>query len=70
MGVSLASRKTRGGIGYHLMIGIALCAAFEIVMKFTTTFSTNANLPAVIGVWIPNIVYSLIAIYFYKKAQK
>ena len=70
MGVSLASRKTRGGIGYHLMVGIALCAAFEIVMKFTTTFSTNANLPAVIGVWIPNIVYSLIAIYFYKNAQK
>lgn len=70
MGVSLASRKTRGGIGYHLMIGIALCAAFEIVMKFTTTFSTNANLPAIVGVWIPNIAYSFIALYFYKKAQR
>jgi lipopolysaccharide export system permease protein len=70
IGVSIASRKSRGGIGYHLMMGIAMCAAFEIVMKFTTTFSTNANLPAFIGVWLPNFIYSIIAIYFYKKAQK
>jgi lipopolysaccharide export system permease protein len=52
------------------MMVIAMCAAFEIVMKFTITFSTNANLPAIIGVWLPNFIYSLIAIYFYKKAQK
>lgn len=70
IGVSIAARKTRGGIGYHLTMGIAMCAAFEVLMKFTTTFSINANLPPLLGVWIPNIIYVFIAIYFYNKAQK
>lgn len=70
IGVSISARKTRGGIGYHLTMGIAMCAAFEVLMKFTTTFSINANLPPILGVWIPNIIYLFIAIYFYRKAQK
>lgn len=68
--VSISARKNRGGIGYHLTMGIAMCASFEVLMKFTTTFSINANLPAMLGVWIPNILYTFIAIYFYTKAQK
>lgn len=70
MGVSIAGRKTRGGIGFHLVMGITLCAAFEVLMKFTTTFSTNANLPAILGVWIPNFIYIFIAIFLYTRAQK
>jgi lipopolysaccharide export system permease protein len=68
--VSIAARKVRGGIGFHLTMGIAMCAAFEVLMKFTTTFSINANLPAIIGVWLPNFIYIFIAIYFYTRAQK
>jgi lipopolysaccharide export system permease protein len=70
IGVSIASRKIRGGLGFHLIMGIAMCALYEVFMKTTTTFSTNANLPAIIGVWIPNVVYMIVAIYFYKKAQR
>jgi len=70
IGVSIASRKIRGGLGFHLIMGIAMCALYEIFMKTTTTFSTNANLPAIIGVWIPNVVYMGVAVFFYKKAQR
>jgi len=70
IGVAIASRKTRGGIGLHLALGIILGSAFVILSRFTVTFSSNMSLPAYIGVWIPNMVFSLIAIYLIIKAQK
>jgi lipopolysaccharide export system permease protein len=43
IGVSLASRKLRGGLGWHVVLGIGLSATYEIIMKFSVTFSTNAR---------------------------
>jgi lipopolysaccharide export system permease protein len=70
IGVSLASQKVRGGLGWHLVLGIGLSALYEIIMKFSITFSTNSSLPPVIGVWIPNFVFGGIAVYLLKKAPK
>jgi lipopolysaccharide export system permease protein len=70
IGVAVASRKVRGGMGLHLATGVILGASFVILSKFSTTFSTNLSLPPGIGVWIPNIVYSIIALILVKNAQK
>ncbi|HWB63795.1 MAG TPA: LptF/LptG family permease, partial [Chitinophagales bacterium] len=70
IGVSLASRKVRGGVGWHFVLGIGLCALYEVIMKFTITFSTNASLPPLLGVWIPNFMYGALAIYLLKRAPK
>lgn len=70
IGVSVASRKVRGGLGWHLVLGIGLSALYEIIMKFSTTFSTNSSLPPILGVWIPNLLYLALAIYLVKKAPK
>jgi lipopolysaccharide export system permease protein len=70
IGVSLASQKVRGGLGWHLVLGIGLSAMYEIIMKFSITFSTNSSLPAILGVWIPNFIFGGIAFYLLKKAPK
>ena len=70
IGVSLATRKLRGGLGWHLVLGIGICALFEIIMKFSVTFSTNSTLPPVIGVWIPNVIFGFVAIYLTIKTPK
>ncbi len=70
IGVAVASRKVRGGMGFHLAAGIVIGAIFVILSKFSTTFSTNMSLPPLIGVWIPNIIFSVIAAYLVKTAQK
>lgn len=70
IGVSVASRKMRGGLGWHLVLGIGLSAIYEIVMKFSITFATNSNLPPVIAVWIPNVIFGIAAIYLIRKAPK
>jgi len=70
IGVSLSSRKIRGGIGLHLGAGITLSFAFILFMQVTTTFATNGNLPPVVAVWIPNIIFGTLGYYLLKIAPK
>ncbi|MFN3556818.1 MAG: LptF/LptG family permease [Bacteroidales bacterium] len=70
IGVSLSSRKVRGGIGLHLGAGLTLSFTFILFMQISTTFATNGNLPPMLAVWIPNIVYALLGLYLLKTAPK
>lgn len=70
IGVSVASRKTRGGIGMHIAIGMLICVSYILAMKVTTVYATNAGLDAFIAVWIPNIMFSFLAVYLFRKAPK
>jgi lipopolysaccharide export system permease protein len=70
IGVSVASRKVRGGLGWHLVLGIGMSAAYEIIMKFSVTFATNASLPPVVAVWIPNVIFASLGVYLLLKAPK
>jgi len=70
LGLSIASRKVRGGIGLHLAIGIGLGALYVFLSKFAETFATNLDVSPVFAIWIPNIVYLFITIYFISRAQK
>lgn len=68
MGVSLSSRKVRGGIGVQIGIGILLSFTYIMFMQISQTFATNGNLPAWLAVWIPNIFFTIIAIFLVRKA--
>lgn len=70
IGVSVAARKTRGGLGIHLATGVVLGATFVILSKFSETFSTNMSLSPGLGIWIPNILFGIIALVMIAKAQK
>lgn len=70
IGVSLSSRKVRGGIGLHLGAGITISFAFILFMQVSTTFATNGNLPPALAVWIPNILFGILGFYLLKTAPK
>lgn len=70
MGAVVASRKTRGGSGLHMAIGIILAALFVVMDKFSLTFSTKGDLHPFIAAWMPNLIFSLVAIYLYRRAPK
>lgn len=70
IGVSLSSRKAKGGMGLHLGIGLALSFSYILFQTIASTFAVNGNMPPVIAVWIPNLLYAFIAFYLYKKAPK
>ena len=70
MGVSLSSQKKRGGTGVNLGVGIVLCFTYIMVAKFAEEFAKGGVLPAQISVWLPNMLFAVIAVYLYKKAPK
>lgn len=70
IGVSLSSRKVRGGIGLHLGFGLALSFAYILFMQVSTTFATKGNLHPLLAVWIPNIIFGIIGLFLYKMAPK
>lgn len=70
IGMSLSSRKVRGGIGLHLGAGLGLSFAFILFMQVSTTFATNGNLHPAVSVAIPNIIFGIIGLYLYKTAPK
>ena len=70
IGVSLSSRKTKGGMGLHLGIGLALSFSYILFQTIASTFAINGNMPPAIAVWIPNVLYAFIAFYLYQKAPK
>ena len=70
MGVSLSSRKIRGGMGLNLGIGLALSALYVLFTTMSTTFAVNGVMPTILAVWIPNICFFTVAIILYIKAPK
>lgn len=70
IGVSLSSRKLRGGIGMHLGLGILLTFAYILLMRVSTVFATVGNLPPSIAAWIPNLIFLVIGLMLLKTAPK
>jgi len=70
IGVSLSSRKIRGGAGMNIAIGITLSFLYIMLIQFSSVFSMVGNLPPFWSVMIPNIFYALIAVFLMGKAQK
>jgi lipopolysaccharide export system permease protein len=70
IGTVVASRKTRGGSGLNLAFGIIAGAIFILSDRFSTVFSTKGNLPAMVAAWIPNIIFTFVALWMYRRAPK
>jgi len=70
MGVSLASRKVRGGMGLNLGLGLMLSFTYIMFMQVSTIFAYKAAFNTLLAVWLPNMVYALIAVVLYRRAAK
>ncbi len=70
IGVAIAARKVRGGIGFHLALGVAVGAMYILLSRFAIVFATGQVLPPLLGIWFPNIVFGIIAGFLVANAQK
>jgi lipopolysaccharide export system permease protein len=70
IGVAVGGRKVRGGMGLHLATGVVLGAVYIFLSKVSITFTTNHQIPPLLGVWIPNMIFAILAIYLVSRAQK
>ena len=70
IGVSVSSKKRRGGIGINIAIGLLIIFVYIFAMQVTTVAALKVGFPAQIAVWVPNIIFGAVAYYMYKQAQK
>ena len=70
IGVALSSRKVRGGIGMHIGFGLLLSFSYILFMRFTTMFAISGSMNALLAVWLPNILYTIIGVFLYRLAPK
>ncbi len=70
IGAGLASRKIKGGLGFHLGLGLLLSFSYILFMQISTVFAISGTAPPFIAVWVPNIFYSTIALFVYRWAAR
>ncbi|MDB5086772.1 MAG: permease [Mucilaginibacter sp.] len=70
IGVSISSRKVRGGIGLPLGIGIFLCFAYIVIDRFALVFAVKGSMIPLIAVCMPNGIFALVGLYLLSKAPK
>jgi lipopolysaccharide export system permease protein len=68
--VSISSKKTRGGLGLNLAIGLVVCVIYIFFMQISTTFATVGSMSPLLAVWLPNIIFAGLGAYLYHIAPK
>lgn len=70
IGMSLSSRKVKGGMGLNIGIGLALSFSYILFSTVTSSFAINGLTTPFIAMEIPNVVYLLIGLFLYFRAAK
>ena len=70
LGVTMSSRKVRGGMGKNLGIGIVLTALYILFSTVSTTFSVNNVMSPFMAAWLPNFVFLAVSVPLYIKASR
>lgn len=70
IGMTLSARKVKGGMGINIGIGLVLSFSYILFMTVTSSFAVSGLTSPMLAMWIPNIVYAVIAFVLYKKASK
>jgi len=68
IGLSLSSRKIKGGMGLNIGIGLGLSFSYVLFSKISSTFAISGLVSPMVAVWIPNILYVFITVYLYRRA--
>ncbi len=70
IGMSLSSKKVKGGMGVNIGLGLVLSFSYILFMTVTSSFAVSGITSPRIAMWIPNVLYSIIAIILYRKAAR
>jgi lipopolysaccharide export system permease protein len=70
IGVSVASRRRRGGTGIHILIGVVICFTYVFSAKVTAVAATNAGISPALAVWLPNLLYGVLGLWLYRRAAR
>lgn len=70
IGMSLSSKKVKGGMGINIGIGLVLSFSYILFSTITSSLAVNDYTSAFVAMEIPNIVYLSIGIYLFYRLCK
>ncbi len=65
LGLSISTRKKKGEIAYNMIIGITLAFFYIFFIEITKIYSNKDYIPSYLSVWLPNVIYGIITLFFY-----
>lgn len=68
--VAVSSRKRRGGMGINLALGITIAMTFVFFDKIFGTLAAQSTFPPLLAVWLPNIIFGILAIFLLRYAKR
>lgn len=70
IGVSVASRRQRGGTGIHILIGVVVGFIYVFSAKLMSVSATHAGILPAVAAWTPNVLFGLLGVILYRRAPK
>ena len=71
IGVCLSARKMRSGTGVNIGIGIILCFTYIMLGRiFEEIAKGGEGIFSTLMVWLPNIIFAVVAAVIYRRAPK
>ncbi|MBO4487649.1 MAG: LptF/LptG family permease [Bacteroidaceae bacterium] len=70
IGVTLSCEKRKQGMGLALGLGLALSFGYILFQTISVSFATNGGWPPMLAVWIPNIIFSIVAFVLYRRTPR
>ncbi len=68
--VALSFKKKRGGMGVNLAVGISLMFFYVFFMRIFEVIAASAGTNPLLLVWLPNIIFGILAVFLYINAKK
>ncbi len=70
MGVVVSSTKSREGAGVQIALGFVLAFVYLLCVILSRTITTKSGLPPLLGAWIPNLTFLIVALILYRRVRK
>lgn len=68
--VSVSSIKRRGGMGINLAFGITIAMVFVFFDKVFGVMAAQSSFSPIVAVWLPNVVFGVLAAYLLYNAKR
>ena len=69
IGMSLSSKKVKGGMGINIGIGLVLSFSYILFTTVTSSFAISGYTSPFVAMWIPNVIYIIIGIVLYRRRK-
>lgn len=70
IGVIMSARKSRGGVGFQIALGFLIAFVYIILFMLSREFALKGEVPALLGVWMPNIIFTAVGFILYKTVPR